>query len=116
MTEDRGGVTEDRGGVTEDRDGVTDDRGGVTDSRGVETKPYTTCMKPGVFPDLNAQCVYCTDKAIAFLASQFPQLSFDVNIALVQMRYHCFRQLRIFSNFHSRPYTRCMKPGVFAGS
>ena len=66
-------------------------------------------------PGRNAQCVYSTTKAIAFLGSPYPQLPFDNNIAWVQRRYHCFPQLRIFSNFHSRPYTPCMKPGAFAG-
>ena len=62
----------------------------------------------------NAHCVYCTKKAITFLGSAHSQLTFDIKIALVQIRYHCFRLLRIFPNFHSRPYAWCMKPGVFA--
>ena len=80
------------------------------------SRPYTRCMKPGVFTGRNAQCVYGNKKAIAFLGSPYPQLPFDINIASLQMRYHCFRQLRIFPNFHSRPYTSCMKPGVFTGT
>ena len=72
-------------------------------------------MKPGYLPDRNTQCVYCTAKAIAFLGSPFPLLPFDINIALVQRRYHCFPLLRIFPNFHSRPYTRCMKLGYLPG-
>ena len=79
------------------------------------SQPYTRCIKPGYFPGRNAQCVYCTEKAIEFLGTPYPQLLFDINIALAQRRYHCFRQLRIFPNFRSRPYTRCMKPGYFLG-
>ena len=65
----------------------------------------------GYFLDRNAPCVYCTEKAVAFLDSPYPQLPFDINIALVQRRYHCLRQVRIIPNFHSRTYTRCIKPG-----
>ena len=72
-------------------------------------------MKPGCLPGSNDQCVYCKEKAIAFLGSPYPQLPFDTNIALVQRRYHCFRQLRSFPNFHSRPYMLCMKPGYLLG-
>ena len=73
-------------------------------------RPYLRNIKPCYLPRCNAQCVYCTEKANSFLVSAHPQLSFDRNIALVQSRYHCFRQHRIFPNFHSRPYMQYMKP------
>ena len=72
---------------------------------------YTRCTKPGCLLGGCAQCVYRTKRSIAFLDFPYPQLPFDKNIAFMQSRYHCFRQLRILPNFHSRPYTRCMKPG-----
>ena len=62
------------------------------------SRSYTQCMKQGYSMGGNAQCVYCTEKVIAFLGSPYPLLPFDVNVALVQRRYHCFRQLRIFPN------------------
>ena len=62
-------------------------------------------MKPGDLQARKAFCVYCTDKAIAFLGSPYTLLPFDINIPLVQARYHCDRQPRIFPNFHCRPYT-----------
>ena len=79
------------------------------------SQPYTLCIKRKYFPGVIAQCVYCTEKAIVFLGSPYPQLPFDISIALVQRRYHIFRQLRIFTNFRSRPYTRCMKLGYLPG-
>ena len=72
-------------------------------------------MKPGPLPGRNAQVVYCTEKAIEFFGSAYPQLPFGINIALVQRRYHCFREIRILPNFHSLPYTQWMKPGSLPG-
>ena len=80
------------------------------------SRPYTRCMTPGYLPGSNAHCVYCTEKTIAVLGSPYPKLPFEINIALVQRRYRCFRQLRSFPNFHIQPYTRCMKPGYLPGS
>ena len=45
------------------------------------------CMKPGC---LQARCekwAFCTETRITFLGSAFPQLPFDIKIALVQTRY-----------------------------
>ena len=45
------------------------------------------CMKPGC---LQARCekwAFCTETRITFLGSAFPQLPFDIKIALVQARY-----------------------------
>ena len=78
--------------------------------------PYKRCIKPSYSTGSNAQCVYCTDKAITFFGSQYTQQIFGINIALVQRRYDCFRQLRKFPNFHSRPYKRCIIPGYTTGS
>ena len=39
-------------------------------------------MKQGYSLGGNAQCVYCTEKAIAFMGSPYSQLPFDVRIAL----------------------------------
>ena len=75
------------------------------------SRPSTRCMKPVYLLERYAQFVYCTEKAIAYLGSLYPQLPFNINIALVQKRFHCFRPLRNLPNFHSRPYARCMKPG-----
>ena len=75
------------------------------------SRHYTRCMKLGYLPSVNAQCIYCTVKAIAFMGSPYRQLPFGINIGLVQRRYHCFRQIGIFPIFHSRPYTRWMKRG-----
>ena len=73
--------------------------------------PIRRCMKPGSLPAHIAQCVYCTEWAITFLGSPYPQLLFDINIALVQTRYHGDPLRRSLPNFHCRPYTACMKPG-----
>ena len=79
------------------------------------SRPYTRCIKPGYLPGGNALCICCTKKAVAYLGCPYPQLPFEITIALVQRRYHCFRQLRISPNFNSRLYTRCMKPGYLPG-
>ena len=80
----------------------------------LNSPPYTRLMKQGYLHCRNAKCVYCTEKAIALLGSPFPQLPFDINIALVQRNYHCFQQLRSFPNFRSRTDTRCIIPGLFS--
>ena len=69
-----------------------------------------------LFPVSNAQCVYCTENAIAFLDTPYPQLPFDMNNALVQRRYNCFRQRLKFPTLHSQPYARCTTPGYLPGS
>ena len=71
------------------------------------------CMNPGSFRACSGQCVYCTDKALTFLGSAYPLLPFDINIDLVQTRYHCDLHPRIFPNFHSRNIRRCMNPCSF---
>ena len=81
----------------------------------LHSRPYARCTKPVYLPGSNAQCVYCTEKAIPFLGSPYQQLPFDINIALVQRRYHCFRQRWTVPKFISRPYTRCVNPGYLPG-
>ena len=54
---------------------------------------------------------YCTETRITFLGYTFQQLSCDVNIALVQRRYHVERQPRISANFIVSPIRRCVNPG-----
>ena len=63
------------------------------------------CLKPGSWKARNGQCVYYTDKVITFLSSPYPYLPFDINIALVQTRYHGYILPHIVQNFHYRQYT-----------
>ena len=79
------------------------------------SRPYTQCMKPGYLPGRNPQCVYCTEKAIVFLGSPYPQLPFDITIALMQGRYHCFRQLRSFFKFPFSALYAVHETGLFLG-
>ena len=46
------------------------------------------CMKPGCLQARTAKWAFCTETRITFLGSTFPQLPFDIKIALVQTRYH----------------------------
>ena len=71
--------------------------------------PLRPCLNPGSWKVRNGLCVYCTDKVITFLTSPYPYLSFDINIALVQTRYHGDIWPRIFPNFHCRPNTALCK-------
>ena len=63
------------------------------------------CLKPGSWKARHGQCVYYTDKVITFLSSAYPYLPFDINIALVQTRYHRDIWPRIVPNFHCWQYT-----------
>ena len=77
--------------------------------------PIRRCRKLDDLPDRDAQCVYSTEKAIAFLGSPCPKLPFNINIALVETRYHCDRKLLILPNYHIRPYTAMQETRWFAG-
>ena len=77
-------------------------------------RPMRQCMNPGSLSTRIAQCVSCTDKAITFLSSAYPQLPFDINIALVQTRYRGDWQPRTFPNFHCRPYMAVYEHGYLA--
>ena len=54
---------------------------------------------------------FCTNRRIIFLVSASLKLPFEVNIALVQTRYHGDRKPRNFGNLHSRPRWRHMNAG-----
>ena len=73
--------------------------------------PVRRCIKPGSLQPHTEKCAFCTDVRITFLGSPFPQLPFDITIALVQIRYRGERKPLISSNFHCWPIRRCMKPG-----
>ena len=47
-----------------------------------------TYMRRGIFPSHTGKCGFYTEYKIAFLNSPFLELPFDINIALVQTRYH----------------------------
>ena len=72
------------------------------------------CMNPGILSARFVQCVLCTDMAITFLGSPYPQVPLDIIIALAQTQYRGDRQPRTFPNFHCRPYTAMYEPGYFA--
>ena len=67
--------------------------------------PIRPCLKPVRWKACNGLCVYCTVKVITFLSSPYPLLPFDINMTLVQTRYHGDIWPRIVPNFHCRPYT-----------
>ena len=67
--------------------------------------PIRRWKKPGNLADHDAQCVYCTEKAITFLGSVYPMLPFDIDIALAQTLYHCDRRRRNLPNFRIRHRT-----------
>ena len=74
-----------------------------------------TVNETGYLPGRNTQCVYGTEKAIAFLGSPFTQLPFDINIASVQRRYHWFRQLPNVSKFLFSALYAVHETVLFAG-
>ena len=47
---------------------------------------------------------FCTNPTIIFLFSASLKLPIDINIVLVQTRYHGDRMPRSFGNLHCRPY------------
>ena len=67
-------------------------------------------MKPGSLQPRTGKCAFCTDTRNTLLGATFPQLPFDIIIALVQTRYRGERKPRIFSNFNC-PIQRCLKVG-----
>ena len=73
--------------------------------------PIRRCMKPGSLQPHTGKCAFCTDIQITFLGALFPQLSFDIIVALVQIRYRGERKPRISSNFHIRPYLAMHETG-----
>ena len=56
-------------------------------------------LKPrkGLYP-------FCTNPRIIFIGTTSVKVSFDINIALVQTRYHDDRKTRSFGNLHCQPY------------
>ena len=58
---------------------------------------------------------YCTDKLNTFLVSPYPQLPFDINISLVQARYHGDWSVTIYATFRTGPYTAYLETGYFDG-
>ena len=73
--------------------------------------PVRRCMKPGSLQHHTGKCAFCIDTRFTFLGSPFPQLPFDIIIALVQhgtVEKWCpeFSQISIFG-----PVRHCMKPG-----
>ena len=71
--------------------------------------PFSTLYQPPVsrdsFPSHTGKWGFCTDWWNTFLGSPYPQLYFDMDIALVQTRYHGDRSTPIYATFRSRPYT-----------
>ena len=56
---------------------------------------------------------FCTDTRIIFLDTASLKLPFDVNISLVQTRYHGDRKPRNFGNLHCRPLMAMHECGYF---
>ena len=54
---------------------------------------------------------FCINPRTIFLDSASLKLPFDINIALVQTRYHADRKPRNFGNLHCRPIWRYMNAG-----
>ena len=69
------------------------------------------CILGPIWRHMNAgnlklrRCSYtfCTTPKIIFLDSASLKLPFDINVVLVQIRYHGDRKPRNFGNLHSRP-------------
>ena len=73
--------------------------------------PVCRCMKPGSYQPRTGKCAFCTNTRITCLGSPFPQLTFDIIVALVHTRYRGERKPRISSNFYIRPYSAQHKTG-----
>ena len=56
---------------------------------------------------------FCTNPRIIFLVSASLKLPFEVNIALMQTRYHGERKPRNFGNLHCRPFMAIHEYGQF---
>ena len=70
-------------------------------------------MNAGNLKPLIGLYLFHTDPRIIFLDSASLKLPFDVNIALVQTRYHGERKPRNFGNLHCRPYMAIHEYGQF---
>ena len=69
-------------------------------------------MKPDNLEARTGECVFCTYAAITFLGSPYPQLPFNICIALVQTLHHEDRQTRISQVSIVGPIRFYMKPGI----
>ena len=76
--------------------------------------PVRRIMNTGTLPARKAQCVYCTEKVSTFFGSPYPQLPFDIIIALVHTRYRGDQKPPTFTNLHCRPYSAVYEPEYFA--
>ena len=65
-------------------------------------------LKPcrGLYP-------FCTNPRIIFMGSVSLKLRFDINIVLVQTRYHGDRKPRNFGNLYCRPHMAMHECGEF---
>ena len=50
--------------------------------------PIQRCIKPGSMRFRNGKYPVCTKTRITYIGSTFPKLPFDIDIGLVQTRYH----------------------------
>ena len=66
--------------------------------------PIWRCMNAGNLKPRRGLYAFCTNPRIIFLNSASLKLPFDVNISLVQTRYHGDRKPRNFGNLHSQAY------------
>ena len=71
------------------------------------------CMNAGNLKPRRGLYPFCTIPRIIFLCSASLKLSFDVNIVLVQTRYHGDRKPRNFGNLHGRSYMAMHECGYF---
>ena len=70
-------------------------------------------MNAGNLKPLIGLYLFYTDPRIIFLDSASLKLPFDVNISLVQTRYHGDRKPRNFGNLHCRPLMAMHECGYF---
>ena len=75
--------------------------------------PIWRYMNAGNLKPRRGMYPFCTNPRIIFLGSASLKLPFDVNIALVQTRYHGERKPRNFGNLHCRPYMAIHEYGQF---
>ena len=73
------------------------------------------CMKQGSLQVRTAMWAFCTDTSFTVLGTAYPKLPFDINISLVQTRYHGDSYPRILAILCCRPYTALHETGFFAG-
>ena len=75
--------------------------------------PIWRCMNAGNLKHHRGLYAFCTNPRIIFLNSASLKLPFDIDIALVQTRYHGERKPRNFGNLHCRPYMVIYEYGQF---